>query len=145
MIHRFQPENIFDVITLASQVLTEEYNPAFFNYFYEYASWGFWVAEAQKKLIGFIVGIQQDENTGKILMLGVYPEYRKKKIGSALLSQFKHACIKRKIKRIDLEVSTRNTTAIFFYQHHQFRIIETLPSFYQNNDAAHIMRWEDSV
>jgi len=141
-IHPFKPENTFDVITLASRVLTEQYNPTFFNYFYEYAPWGFWVVETHQNLVGFIVCIQQDETRGKILMIGVEESYRKQGIGSALLKQVLKTCMSRHITSIELEVATQNTSAIAFYKRHGFRIIETIPSFYQNNDAAHIMRWD---
>lgn len=141
----FKPEHTFDVITLANKVLTEQYNPTFFNYFYEYAPWGFWVVTAHQKLIGFIVCIQQDKTKGKILMIGIEKSYRKKGIGSSLLQQILKVCINRKITSIELEVAISNPAAIAFYKRHGFHIIDTIPSFYQNNDAAHIMRWDIPV
>jgi len=140
-IRQIHSDDLFQVIDLASKVLSEKYTPQLFLYFYESFPWGFWVAEKNKKIIGFIVGIRTSQRKGRVLMLGVQENHRKQGVGSKLLKQFLREVIKRKIIQIELEVQASNQNAILFYKHHSFSIIDHLDQFYQNGDDALIMRW----
>lgn len=140
-IRQVQSDDLFQVIELASNVLTEKYTPQLFLYFYESFPWGFWVAEKNKQIIGFIVGIRTSQKKGRVLMLGVHEKQRRKRIGSHLLTQFLKESHNRRIDYIHLEVNASNNNAIQFYKNHQFTIIEHTPNFYQNGDDALIMQW----
>jgi ribosomal-protein-alanine N-acetyltransferase len=139
-IRTFAPEDIFKIIKLASITLTEQYNPGLFSYFYETFKKGFIVAEFNTEIIGFILGIKINYKVAKILMFAVSPLYRKKRIGSELLNEFKKRMIEEKIKYIELEVKTDNIKAINFYQRNGFYIINKLNNFYQNNESAYTMK-----
>ena len=136
----FQPNDMFSVIKLASETLTERYNPSLFNYFYETFNQGFLIAEKHHKIVGFIVGVKTSSKTAKILMIAVSKKQRGKKIGSALLNQFLKEIIIQKIKNVELEVKTNNNVALEFYRKHRFIIIDTIPKFYQNGEDAYTMR-----
>jgi [ribosomal protein S18]-alanine N-acetyltransferase len=140
-IRQIQSDDLFQVIDLASQVLTEKYTPQLFLYFYESFPWGFWVAEKNKQIIGFIVGIRTSQRKGRVLMLGVHETHRNLGIGSKILNQFLKEAIKRKIIQIELEVQATNEQAIRFYKHHSFSVVDRMEKFYQNGDDALIMRW----
>ncbi len=84
----FKPTDMFSVIKLASDTLTERYNPSLFNYFYETFPKGFIVAEIAHKIIGFLIGVKINQEKAKILMLSVSENYRKQNIGSELLMRF---------------------------------------------------------
>lgn len=131
---------MFPVIKLASETLTENYNPSIFNYFYETYPQGFIVAEKHHKIIGFIVGLPLNNQTAKILMLSILESQRRQNIGSELLKQFVAEIILNDIKNIELEVRTDNIKAIKFYQKHDFKIIDKIKSFYQNQEDAYTMR-----
>jgi len=131
---------MFSVIKLASETLTERYNPSLFNYFYETFNQGFLIAEKHHKIVGFIVGVKTSSKTAKILMIAVSKKQRGKKIGSALLNQFLKEIIIQKIKNVELEVKTNNNVALEFYRKHRFIIIDTIPKFYQNGEDAYTMR-----
>jgi ribosomal-protein-alanine N-acetyltransferase len=135
---------MFDVLKLASKVLTEQYNPTLFSYFYESYPWGFWTAHHYQRLVGFIIGIPFSEDFAKILMIGVKPEERKKGIGSRLLIKLLNEFTKRNITLIELEVAVSNEKAISFYENHHFKITEKYPHFYQNGEDAYIMQWKQS-
>ncbi|KYK21680.1 hypothetical protein AYK21_00440 [Thermoplasmatales archaeon SG8-52-2] len=130
---------MFSVIKLASETLTERYNPSLFNYFYETFPEGFIVAEKNHKIIGFLIGVKMDFELAKILMLAVSKPYRKQKIGSELLTRFLKKINIENIKRIELEVRTNNKTAIEFYQKHGFKIKEKIKEFYQSGETAYTM------
>lgn len=139
-IRLFEPTDMFSVIKLASDTLTERYSPSLFNYFYETNNSGFIVAEVGHKIIGFIVGVKINSELVKILMLSVSKQYRRRNIGSLLLEQFLEQAKKDKINSIELEVRTDNNSAIKFYEKHGFDIINRITEFYQNGEAAYTMR-----
>ena len=131
---------MFSVIKLASETLTEQYNPSLFNYFYETFPEGFWVAEKLHKIIGFIVGGKTITDTARILMLTVSEKHRKLGIGSTLLKNFLKEISLQNIKQVELEVKTKNKKAIKFYQNHGFKIEEIITKFYQNGEDAYLMK-----
>ena len=139
LVREFKTVDMFSVIKLASETLTERYNPSLFNYFYETFPEGFIVAEKNHKIIGFLIGVKMDFELAKILMLAVSKPYRKQKIGSELLTRFLKKINIENIKRIELEVRTNNKTAIEFYQKHGFKIKEKIKEFYQSGETAYTM------
>ncbi|UCF13115.1 MAG: ribosomal protein S18-alanine N-acetyltransferase [Thermoplasmatales archaeon] len=139
-IRHVQPEDIFPVIKIAFETLPERYSPEVFNRFYESFPEGFLIAEKHHKVIGFIVGIKTSNEAARITMLSVNKNYRKKGIGSTLLTQFLKEMTLQNIKQVELEVRINNDVAIKFYKKHGFDIIETVSSFYQTGEDAYIMK-----
>lgn len=140
IIRKFQPTDMFSIIKLASDTLTEQYNPTIFNYFYETYPNGIIIAEKAHKIIGFIIGVKIKEDYGKIIMLTILEKHRRKKIGSLLLNQLMKEFKKDKIKNVDLEVRKKNKKAIKFYSKHDFEIIDKKTHYYQNGSSAYIMK-----
>jgi ribosomal-protein-alanine acetyltransferase len=131
---------MFSVIKLASETLTEQYNPSLFNYFYETFPEGFWIAEKLHKIIGFIVGGKTITDTARILMLAVSEKHRKIGVGSSLLKNFLREMSLQNIKHVELEVKKENKQALKFYQNHGFKVEEIIPRFYQNGGDAYLMK-----
>ena len=138
-IRQFQPDDMFSVIHIAYKSLPEQYNPIVFNQFYENFQSGFLVAEQNHKIIGFIVGIKTLGNTAKILMLAVTKQYRRKNIGSLLLTSFINEIQHHQISTIELEVRTQNIPAQQFYKKHGFFTVDIISKFYQNGEDAFLM------
>jgi len=136
----FQPTDMFPVIKLASETLTERYNPSLFNYFYEVFNQGFLVAEKHHKIVGFIVGVKISSESVRILMIAVSEKQRRLNIGSALLNNFLRKILIQNINHVELEVKKSNNGAIEFYQKNKFVIVDTIPKFYQNGEDAFTMR-----
>jgi ribosomal-protein-alanine acetyltransferase len=139
-IRKFKPTDMFAVIKLASETLTEQYNPSLFNYFYENYPKGFIITEIRHKIIGFIIGIKLNNEIAKILMLSIAKPYRRKKIGSQLLNQFLKNIKSENITNIELEVRIDNKKAIQFYQKHGFEIVKKITHFYQDGKSAFTMK-----
>jgi len=133
---------MFSVIKLASDTLTERYNPSLFNYFYETFPRGFIVAEMAHKIIGFLIGVKINPEKAKILMLSVSESYRKQNIGSKLLIRFIKEMKIEKVRNLELEVRTDNKKAIEFYNKHGFNIKQKINDFYQNRESAYTMEKE---
>jgi len=139
-IRQFKTKDMFSVIKLASETLPERYNPSLFNFFYETFPIGFLVAEKNHKIIGFLIGVITNPDTAKILMLGVYKHSRKQNVGSRLINHFFNEIKQKNIKNVELEVRIDNKIAIKFYEKHNFKIIEKIPNFYQNQEDAFNMK-----
>jgi ribosomal-protein-alanine acetyltransferase len=139
-IRRVQPQDIFSVIKIAYDTLSERYSPELFNRFYETFPEGFLVAEMHHKIIGFIIGFQTTPDTARITILSVTHPYRKKGLGTALITSFINEMTLSNIKQIDLEVNINNKDAITFYKKHDFVITDIIKGFYQSGDDACIMR-----
>jgi ribosomal-protein-alanine N-acetyltransferase len=137
-----QPNDIFPVIALAFETLPERYNPSIFTQFYESCPEGFLVALTNETIIGFLIGIKTAPDTARILMLAVKDTYRKKGIGSSLLTHFIKEMKQQNVTRAELEVRTSNKRALRFYQSRGFLLQETLQRFYQNGENAYSMHKE---
>lgn len=135
-----QAEDLFSVITLAYETLSERYDPVIFSLFYESFPQGFLVAVNNQKIIGFIVAIPTDNCMIKIVLFSVEEQYRKQKIGSSLLSFLIDTIKTLDIRGIELEVKTSNTSAICFYEKQGFKKIRCIDNFYQTKESAFTMR-----
>lgn len=133
---------MFSVIKLASDTLTERYNPSLFNYFYETFPEGFIVVEYSQKIIGFIIGVKINNILAKILMISISKNFQRKNIGSELLIYFLNILTKEYIKYVELEVRIDNYKAINFYKKHGFEINNKIKNFYQNGKSAYNMKKE---
>jgi [ribosomal protein S18]-alanine N-acetyltransferase len=138
-IRKFQPTDMFAVIKLASDTLTERYNPSLFNHLYETSPDEFIVADNAHKIIGFIVGTKINQEIAKILMLSVSKPHQNKKVGTTLLMYFLDKLSKENITTIELDVRTDNKKAINFYKKNGFIIKEKIKEFYQNGKDAFTM------
>jgi len=139
IIRNVEPTDIFAVIKLTHETLTERYSPNLFNYFYETFQQGFLVAEKNSKIIGFIIGIKTSPNSVRILMLGVSVNHRQHKIGTNLIKRFFEIMNENNVRKIDLEVRTNNDIAIKFYKKLGFNIGDIIPMFYQSGEDAYSM------
>ena len=139
VIRNVEPTDIFAVIKLSYETLTERYSPSLFNYFYETFPQGFLVAEKNGKLIGFIIGTKTTEDFVRILMLGVSATYRKKKVATNLIKRFFEIMHENNVIKIYLEVRTNNEIAIRFYKKMGFNIVDVIPVFYQDGEDAYAM------
>ncbi|MFH1013868.1 MAG: ribosomal protein S18-alanine N-acetyltransferase [Thermoplasmatota archaeon] len=144
IIRQVGTDDLYQVIELVSRVLTEKYTPHLFLYFYESFPWAFWVAEHNKQIVGFTVGVRVTQKKGRILMLGVDEKHRKNGIGSRILLHVLDEFKSHNIQQVELEVQTSNTNAIRFYSYHHFTIVERIEKFYENGEDAFIMRWDVS-
>ncbi len=88
---------------------------------------GFVVIEKGGNIAGYIIFAMN----GHILSMAVKPQYRRKRLGTAL---FKHA-LQRLGRRLQLEVRFKNRGAISFYRRLGMRIVGKIPNYYADDDA----------
>ena len=139
IIRRFERDDFLPVFKIIYETFPERYDPQLFIHLYETFPDGFMVAEENKRIIGFIIGVRASEETFRILLLAVTPDMRKRGVGSSLLKKFLNIVILRGSREVRLEVRTDNKRAIEFYKKHGFQIIDFIPELYQNGEDAYIM------
>ena len=96
------------------------------------------------EIVGNIIGITRKENNvfvGRIFSLCVLEEYRKKGIAARLIQMLEEDFSLRGVKKIGLEVSTRNSIARMFYERQGYqKTTVILPNFYNDGTDALVMR-----
>ncbi len=89
------------------------------------------------RMVGFAAAdLRPGEQTAWIATIGVLPEYRKRGIASALLTE-----IERKVNlpHIRLCVRTSNHDAIRLYEQFGYQQVSVWPGYYQNGENALVM------
>ncbi len=108
--------------------------------FYETCSDGFIVAEINGIVVGYIVGFQTLEQTGRIFSFAVHPDYQKRGIGSRLLKEMINLFSRAGVSEIILEVRISNIRAKNFYEKYGFYQISVLKRYYNDGENAYLMR-----
>ncbi|MEM0141190.1 MAG: GNAT family N-acetyltransferase [Thermoplasmatales archaeon] len=137
--HSFSTSQLDEVVELARRNLTERYSDFVFLDIQRAWPSGFIVAIADSSIAGFICGGLSGDREARILMLAVDAPYRRKGIGSALMSLFEQEAIKVRVRRIKLEVRTDSEGAIAFYRNHSYSVSGLLPSYYNDGTDAFTM------
>ena len=104
----------------------------------------FKAAEPTGKIIGNIIGTTKKENSasvGRIFSLCVLAGHRKSGVATRLVQLLEEEFRLRGIRKIRLEVSTRNNVARTFYERLGYHTTSNiLPHFYHDGTDAMVMR-----
>jgi ribosomal-protein-alanine N-acetyltransferase len=139
VVRRFEKEDFFPITKLLYEIFPERYNPQLLINLFEFFPEGILVAEENKEIVGFLAGVVSFENIAKILLLGVGEGYRKRGVGSLLITRFFKNMVLKGIRTIELEVEINNREAISFYKRHGFSVSKIVRSFYRNGEDAYLM------
>ncbi|MFQ6095429.1 MAG: GNAT family N-acetyltransferase [Candidatus Bathyarchaeia archaeon] len=91
------------------------------------------VAEVDGDVVGFVIGSVQHYNNrgiGHILSLDVSKGYRRRRIGSTLLSELERVLVEVGVEVCYLEVRADNVAALRLYRKRGFVPVETLKDYY---------------
>ncbi len=110
--------------------------------FYETCSDGFIVAEINGIVVGYAVGFQISEKTGRIFSLAVHPAYQNRGIGSNLLREVINIFSMIGVLEVVLEVRSSNIKAKRFYEKHGFYQSGIAKRYYNDGENAFLMRFE---
>lgn len=114
-------------------------NPSFDMFVYLTCCNDLLVADISGKVVGYVVTMDVDKFTGKIVSIAVRKEFRRKGIGEALLRKaIERLKAKGKIK-IALEVRISNIPAQELYKKLGFKIVGTIPGYYSDGEDAYYM------
>ena len=90
---------------------------------------------ANEKFIGVCV-YQLILDEAELLYLAIRPEHTRKGFGQSLFAEFLNITKKNNIKKIFLEVSSNNLSAIEFYKKFNFQTISVRKNYYKNGSDA---------
>jgi len=100
------------------------------------------VAETGRGVVGYLIG-REMAGTGEVLNLAVAPEFRRRRIGGALLEAGLAAFRRRKVDEVLLEVRESNVSAQALYVAYGFRPVGQRAAYYRNpREDALILRLE---
>jgi len=135
----FTPEDVQAIADITQSSLNESYPPSFFLTIAQYWHEGFLVAEIEKEIVGFIMGVISGVKQARILMIAVKSPYRRNSIASAMVRSFKSSCAMKNLDTIVLEVRISNTVALNMYNKLGFRTISMLKAYYRDGEDGYRM------
>lgn len=118
---------------------SEAFSESMFGHFFKACPQGFFVAEENQKIIGYIVGCRKGKE-GEVISLAVDPKLRRQGVGGTLLEFLLKDFREEGINTIELFVRIKNPGASKFYQKFGFEIIETVKDYYQDGADAYLMK-----
>lgn len=136
----FSSHDLSSVYELACSTLSERYDPNLFATIS--SSWpeGFIVVESPWGIKAFILGIMTSSVQARVLMLAVSEEFRRKGIGTMLMTRFIEECKKKGVRVISLEVRKGNIPAMEFYKRFNFQPIDVVKGYYNDGEDAYQMQ-----
>lgn len=136
------PDDIYTVIDLEYQNFDYPYPPEVINFLYESHRDTFLVAEKEREVIGFVIGIVQKKE-GHILVIAIRDDYKKKGIGTFLMKKLIEIYKKKGITQLKLEVRASNVAALSMYKNLGFKITNRLKHYYENGEDGFLLRREN--
>ncbi|KUO40881.1 MAG: hypothetical protein AVW06_05040 [Hadesarchaea archaeon DG-33-1] len=103
---------------------------------------GFLVAEAEGKVVGYVIGVLRWGATGHILAIAIDPPYQRQGIASTLMEHVIDRLRARGAKLVRLEVRKSNAGAQQFYSKLGFRQQGEVPYYYEDGEAAVTMDYK---
>ena len=145
----FMPKDLKKVMSINRICLPENYSPYFFIDLYEKYPSTFIVAEADQKVIGYIMcriergftsfggfGISKKAH---VVSIAVLPEYQKRGVGTTLMNEAMNNMPLYKAKECYLEVRVSNTPAVNMYKSLGFQIARKTGAYYADGEDAYMM------
>jgi ribosomal-protein-alanine N-acetyltransferase len=129
--------------------LPENYTDYFFIDLYQRFPETFIVAEENGEVIGYIMcrvelglsnfGFSGIIKKGHIVSVAVLPQYRRKGIGEALITEAMEGMRRYSAKQCFLEVRITNTPAVDLYKKLGFQVTRTIHCYYADGEDAYVM------
>lgn len=149
IIRKFELKDLDSVIEINRRCLPENYPERFFRTIYGELSSAFLVCEINGEVIGYTMGriesglshfsIFHRAKKGHTVSIAILPEYRRRGIGTRLLTRSIEAMIKEGANELFLEVRVSNTTAVKMYQTLGYEIIKEIRHYYRDFEGAYLM------
>ncbi len=97
-----------------------------------------WWPKPPAQVAGFCISAQQD-HYGYIVTIDVLEEFRRHKVGTALLDEIERRLIASGVHEVRLETATDNDSAVAFWQKHGYRKRGIRKNYYPNGRDAFAM------
>jgi ribosomal-protein-alanine N-acetyltransferase len=136
-------------VHINSVCLPENYTDYFFIDLYQRFPETFIVAEENGEIVGYIMcrvelglsnfGFSGVIKKGHVVSVAVLPQYRRKGIGQALITEAMAGMRVYNAKQCFLEVRVTNTPAIDLYKKLGFQVTRTIHGYYADGEDAYVM------
>jgi ribosomal-protein-alanine N-acetyltransferase len=144
-IRRARPTDIPEIMAIERECFVEPWDEEVFVQTLEWAPDYFFVAVADGKIQGFVVGCMENTGSaiyGHISNLGVTAAHRRKGLGRLLISRLERQFIIEGAEGVLLEVRVSNTDARDFYHRLGYEDAFLLSGYYSNGEDALVMMRE---
>lgn len=138
VIREYSTKDFKDIMEIEREAFSPR-NPVYDIYIYVTYGSDLLVADIGGKVVGYIAIMDIDRENSKIVSLAVKKEFRRRGIGTKLLSTAIERCKERNKKKILLEVRVSNYIAQKLYKKMGFRIVDVIPNYYQDGEDAYLM------
>jgi ribosomal-protein-alanine N-acetyltransferase len=149
IIRKFNPDDLNAVVEINRRCLPENYTINFFIDIYKNCPDAFLVAEAENEIVGYIMCRLEygfsDFNRfklvkkGHIVSIAVLSEYRRRGIGSSLITQALKELVNAQVKECYLEVRVSNEVGINLYRKLGFEVTQRIAYYYHDGEDAYVM------
>ena len=145
-IRRMTIQDINSVVQIEAESYGEHHwsRESFFNELSNNLAFYFCATDEENNLLGY-VGTWQIMEEAHITTISVKPEYRRRKIGEALLHYAIENCYENGIKYITLEVRVSNKKAINLYEKYGLKSLGTRKGYYQDNNEDALIMWTENI
>lgn len=145
-IHPMQKNEVDDVLKIEEQAYGDHHwsKDSFYGELSNDLAHYYSAFDLNNNLIGY-AGCWQVLDETHITTLAVKPEFRRKKVGEALLQRILEDCYNNEIKYITLEVRVSNAAAIGLYEKYGFKSLGTRKGYYQNNNEDALIMWTENI
>ena len=130
------------VLSIDYKCFKDPYPLSLLNHLHAMHPDGFLVAEADGKIVGYLIGVLRWGTTGHILAIATDPPYQRQGIASALMKNIIDRLRAKGAKLVRLEVRKSNVVAQQFYLKLGFRQREEIPYYYEDGEAAVTMDYK---
>ena len=139
-------QDIDDVVQIQTVAYGEHHwsKESFFNELSNDLAYYFCALDENGNILGY-VGTWQIMEEAHITTISVKPEYRRRKIGEALLHYAIENCYEHGIKYITLEVRVSNEKAINLYEKYGMKSLGTRKGYYQDNNEDALIMWTENI
>lgn len=138
VIREYSIKDFKDVLEIDKEAFNSK-NPSFDVFVYLTYCNELLVADIGNKIAGYVVTMDVDKLTGKIVSIAVRKEFRRHGIGEALLREAIRRLRARGKIKVALEVRVSNKPAQELYKKLGFRVVDTIPSYYSDGEDAYYM------
>ena len=148
-LRKFAINDLASVTQINAACLPENYTDIFFVDLYRRNPETFVVAEQDGKVVGYIMcriemglssmSLSGVVKKGHVVSVAVLPEYRRKRVGTALVTKAMEGMQMYGAKQFYLEVRVSNKPAIDLYQSFNFKVLRTIRGYYRDGEDAYVM------
>jgi ribosomal-protein-alanine N-acetyltransferase len=151
-LRKFAVNDLQSVMRINRICLPENYTEFFFIDLYHRFPETFIVAEENGEVVGYIMcrievglsnfGFSGLIKKGHIVSVAVLPPYRRKGVGTALITKAMDGMRLHNAKQCFLEVRMTNTEAVSLYKKLGFDVTRTIHGYYADGEDAYVMSRE---